>query len=121
MVHVAITGLRLRRPWYALAFWGHAVASMGQAQAAEGCLSAQARTINGVQHTLSVWRDRAAMLAYVRSGAHRAAMRAFPKIAVGEVISFEAERAPSWEEARAIWEARGEPRDGRAWLAQPSV
>ena len=118
MVYVAISGLRLKRPWHALAFWRHALASMAQAQAAPGCLSADARTIKGVQHTLSVWRDRAAMLAYVRSGAHREAMRAFPKIAAGEVISFEAERAPSWEEARAIWEARGEPRDGRARLAE---
>lgn len=107
MVYVSITGLRVKSPFHAPRFWWHAVASMQQARRADGNMLAEARTIKGVQHTLSVWRDRKAMIAFRNSGAHRKAMRAFPSIASGHVIGFEAEEAPGWSDAHALWVSEG--------------
>lgn len=78
-----------------------------QAKAAPGCLQADARTINGVHHTRSLWTSRAAMLAYLREGAHRAAMPVFPRIATGKVLGFEAESLPDWDEVHRLWEEKG--------------
>ena len=105
-LHISITGLRLKRPWHAPAFWLHAVAAMAQARRARGCLFADARTVDGVHHTLSVWTDRGAMLAYLREGAHGRAMRLFPVIAEGRTMGFTASEAPDWPQAVAIWRAQ---------------
>jgi hypothetical protein len=69
-VYVSITGLRLTAFWFAPIFWYHAARSFAQTRAAPGNLLAEARTIDGVHHTLTVWRDRSDMLRYVRSGPH---------------------------------------------------
>jgi quinol monooxygenase YgiN len=107
MPYVSITGLRLKGPVSIPRFWWHALRSMAQAKAAPGNIRADARNINGVQHTLTVWTDEAAMRAYLVRGAHLQAMRAFHSIATGKTIGFTSETVPSWPEARAIWEERG--------------
>lgn len=94
--YVSITGLRLRHWSFAPLFWWHAFGAMAQARAAKGNLSADARQINGVHHTVSVWQDREMMLQYLRSGAHLRAMRIFPRIAKGSVAGFQASQAPAW-------------------------
>lgn len=43
---------------------------MVQARSAPGNISAEQRMIDGVHHTLSVWKDRRSMLDYMRSGDH---------------------------------------------------
>jgi hypothetical protein len=53
-VYVSITGLELRRLWHYPTFMFHAVRSMGQARSAPGNLGADARTIDGIHHTLSI-------------------------------------------------------------------
>lgn len=106
LLHVSITGLRLKRSWHAPAFWLHAIAAMAQARRARGCLSAEARTVDGVHHTLSVWTDRGAMLAYLRAGAHARAMRLFPVIAEGRTLSLTTATPPDWPEAVALWRAQ---------------
>jgi hypothetical protein len=103
MVYVSITGLRLKSPLYAPLFWWHAIPSMVQAKGADGNISADARTINGVKHTLTVWRDQAAMRAYLVSGAHGAAMRQFHRMATGHTFGFLAEAAPGWDEVHRLW------------------
>ncbi|MEM9009801.1 MAG: hypothetical protein AAGE18_01135 [Pseudomonadota bacterium] len=108
-VYVSITGLRLHRPWHAPLFWWHALASMRQAQAADGNLMAETRTIDGVHHTLSVWRDRAALRHYLYSGSHGRAIRAFPTIASGATCGFLAEGPPGWDEVHEIWRTQGHP------------
>lgn len=105
-VYVSITGLRLKSPFHAPLFWWHAVRSMMQAQRAPGNLRAEARMINGVQHTLTVWTDKAAMRRYMLSGAHARAMRVFPIVATGSTFGFEAEAAPDWSDVHAL-EAHG--------------
>jgi hypothetical protein len=107
MVYVSITGLELKSVLHAPAFWWHAVRSMGQAQSAPGLISADARQINGVHHTLTVWQTEAAMCAYLTTGAHLAALRAFHGIATGRTVGFPAETAPGWDEVHEIWHNQG--------------
>ena len=109
VIHVSVTGARTRGPIGEMRFWRHAVPSMAQAQAAPGCLYAEARTVDGVHHTLTAWENEDAMRRYVRSGAHLKAMRSFDAIATGEVIGFAAPGVPSWDEALAVWRERGRP------------
>jgi quinol monooxygenase YgiN len=106
-VYISITGLRIERLWNLPTFWAHATRSMAQARAAAGNISAEARTIGGVHHTLSVWTDRDAMRAYLATGPHREAMRVFPRIATGMVAGYFAPHAPDWSEVHAIWLERG--------------
>jgi hypothetical protein len=105
--YVSITGLRLKGPFAAPRFWWHALRSMAQARSAPGNISVDARNIDGVQHTLTVWTDEAAMRAYLVAGAHMQAMRAFRRIATGKTIGFTTSAVPSWAEARAVWDERG--------------
>jgi len=80
---------------------------MQQARHAEGCLRAEAKTIAGVQHTLSVWTDKNAMRSFMMSGPHREAMRDFRKIAEGSTYGFESEEEPDWREAHRLWTIYG--------------
>ena len=80
---------------------------MSQAKRADGCISADARTINGVHHTLSVWQSRDKMLKYLRAGAHLKAMQAFEKIATGKIFGFEADTPPSWSVIHDLWLKHG--------------
>lgn len=82
---------------------------MGQAQRAPGCLLAEARTIAGVHHTLSVWTSRGAMRAYLRQGAHLKAMKLYSQIATGKTIGYETTEIPGWDEVPRIWRERGKP------------
>lgn len=107
MLYVSVTGLRVKSFWRIPLFWRHALASMRQAKRAPGNLSADARRIDGVQHTLSVWLSRDDMRAFMSTGAHRAAMKDFHLIATGSTCGFEAEHPPTWDEAIAYWRAHG--------------
>jgi hypothetical protein len=107
MVYVSITGLKLKSLIHAPAFWWHAIRSMRQAQASPGLIRAEARQINGIHHTLTVWETEAAMRAYLITGAHLAAMKAFHGIATGRTVGFLTETAPDWDDVPEIWAHRG--------------
>ena len=62
-------------------------------------------TRGGVQHTLTVWESREAMRAYMKSGAHLAAMKQFGRIGHGKTLGYEADTVPGWTEALAKWDA----------------
>ena len=108
-VYVSITGLKVKRFWHMPRFIKHAVASMTQAKSAPGNISAEAKTINGIQHTLSVWETREAMRAFIYSGAHKEAIGAFHAIATGKTFGFEAaaDQVPSWDEVHQLWREKG--------------
>ena len=106
-MYISLTGLRLKRPWHAAAFWFHALASMRQAQAAEGCLAAEARTIDGVHHTRTLWRSEAEMRAFLRTGAHLRAVKQFRTIATGKTFGFDGDALPSWDEVHRLWQEHG--------------
>ncbi len=109
MPYVSITGLRIKSIWRVPQFLWHAFTSMRQAKRAPGVLFAEARSVDGVQHTLTVWRSRSDMLAYMKSGPHLAAIKNFHRIASGATCGFEAEHRPTWDEAVAYWRTHGRP------------
>lgn len=78
MAQVSITRLRLRSPWLLPLFLWYAVRSQAQARASDGCLAVQVNNFHGAFWTLTLWRDQAALRAFMLSGAHR---RAMPKLA----------------------------------------
>jgi len=102
MTHVSITRLRLRSALYEVPFIWHALRSNAQARRAEGCLAITTRRQSGVYWTLSVWTNKAAMRAFMLSGAHRTAM---PKLAgwcdEASVSSWQQEgnALPAWTDA----------------------
>lgn len=100
---IVVTGLKLKALWHYPAFAYHAFRSFGQAQRAEGCLSAQTRKVGPVYHTITAWRDGVAMKRYASSGAHGEAERAFSRIATGRVAIFESDAVPDWPHALEIW------------------
>ena len=106
-VYVSITGLELKAVHHAPRFWWHAVRAMNQARNAPGNLRAEARAINQVHHTLSVWTDETAMRRYLVEGAHKAAMKAFPTIATGKTYGFFTSDIPDWDQVPALWHAHG--------------
>lgn len=76
---------------------------MRQARASTGNLSAEARSINGVMHTASVWESRSAMLAFIHQGAHQQAIAAFPTFATGKTFGYETETVPNWSQVHQDW------------------
>lgn len=105
--YLSITGLRIKPgPLNVLRFWYHAMRSYRQAAQAGGNLHTATKGINGVQHTLTAWTDREAMLRFLRSGAHLQAMRAFPRIATGGTFGYEANVLPDWTTVHTLWQER---------------
>ena len=106
-MYVSITGLKVKgwRQWPRFAW--HAVRSLRQARQAPGNLGAEVRTVDGVQHTLTLWQSREAMRRYLTSGAHLQAIRDFRKVGSGRTCGYEAETRPTWAEALAYWHEHG--------------
>lgn len=111
MALVSVTRLRLRSGWLLPAFAWRSFRSMSQARGADGCLAATARNQPGlVFWTCSVWRDLAAMRAFMLSGAHKDAM---PKLVTwcseASVAHWEttADTLASWQEAEGHMRASG--------------
>src|SRR5688572_26793886 len=75
----AVTRLRLRKRRFAPLLLWSALRSLRQSRLADGCLAADVRTTRARAFwTRTLWRDAGAMRAYMRSGAHRLAMRKLP-------------------------------------------
>jgi len=110
MPSVSVTRLRLRSAWFLPLFFVHAVAADRQVKRADGCLASALRRADGAFWTLSLWRDTAAMRAYMLSGAHRKAM---PHLvnwcdeAATARFDWEGSTLPSWEEAERHLAAHG--------------
>jgi hypothetical protein len=77
---------------------------MRQAYAAPGLISDK---IRGVHHTLTLWDNEAAMRAYLVSGAHFGAMKAFHRLATGRTFGFQCETPPTREQVPEIWASKG--------------
>ena len=107
MVHVSVTSLQLKAAHHLPRFYWHAIRSFRQAQAADGVLLAETRTIDGIHHTLTVWRNRDDMRAYLAAGAHRRAMKIFRHIATGSVWGYESDGIPDWDSALDQWRRHG--------------
>jgi hypothetical protein len=101
-MYVSITGLKPKSILGFFKFWSLAIPSFRQAQTAKGNLHCSVKKINGYQCTLTAWENRDVMLAFMRTGSHLNAMKAFNKIATGKTFGYEADSLPNWEEAYAL-------------------
>ena len=110
-MYVSITGLQLHSMWKTPKFWMYAIPSMIQARSSPGNVYADARQIDGIHHTLSVWEDQRSMLNFLRSGDHVKAMKIFDDIATGKVYGYETndDAVPTWEEVRKLYDNMGRP------------
>lgn len=106
-IYVSITGLQLKSIVYLPVFLLYAGTSFQQAAKAPGNLNVDAKMIDGVRHTLSVWESQHAMQDFIYSGAHARAIAWFPKIATGKTFGFWAQKAPDWDEVHALWLEHG--------------
>lgn len=105
--YISITGLKIKSPLHFFTFWWHAVRSMVQAKSAPGNISADAKVINGINHTLSVWTDEKAMREFIITGHHLKAMKAFNRIATGKTFGFKSRDVPDWDEVHRLWREKG--------------
>ena len=101
--------MRLRKWRYVPFFILAASRSWRQALASEGCLAADVRTQGArVFWTRTLWRDKAAMRAYMRDGAHGAVM---PKLQhwcdEASLVDWEGDALPEWEQAEARLRSAG--------------
>jgi hypothetical protein len=102
-VYVSITGLKVKNFFASFTFWRHAIPSKVQAEKSTGLMFLDVKRKGSYHFTLSVWENRAAMIAYRNSGAHLAAMKAFRNIATGKIYGYEARSIPTWDEAIELW------------------
>jgi len=108
--YVSVTGLKVNSLWHVPTFWRNAIPSSMQAMSSPGNVYTATKRRNGVQHTLTVWEDRAAMLSFLRSGPHAQAMKITRKISdmsETKVYGYESDSIPTWEEALVKWEEHG--------------
>lgn len=68
---------------------------------------AQARNIDGMYYTLSLWQSERAMKRFLYQGAHGQAVRDFDNFATGLTAGFEAEAAPAWGDVPGVLKERG--------------
>ena len=73
-----------------------------------GLISVQARKIGGVHHTVTLWESEAAMRAYLVTGAHLGAIKAFHRLATGRTIGFECEAPPTWAQVPDLLASKGQ-------------
>ncbi|MEI2583438.1 hypothetical protein [Scytonema sp. PRP1] len=100
MVFISATRARVTRPLYKLPFSLHSILSILQLNRASGKLCAKFRWRPNEFWTLIAWQDKASMLAYRNTGAHR---RAMPKLTLWcDEASFvhwyqESAELPNWQ------------------------
>ena len=103
-MYVSVTGLKTNNAYASMKFWFLTMPAFRAAQKADGILFCENNSRKGYKHTLTVWETKVHMLAYVRSPTHLKAIRAFPSIAMGRLLSYESDVIPSWDEALLKWE-----------------
>jgi hypothetical protein len=105
--YVSITGLRLKSVWHYLTFVRHAMPCYQEAQSTPGNVFTGAKLVDGVQHTLTGWESKKAMIHFKVSAPHRQAMAVFPTIATGKTYGYWTDEMPNWDEALSIWHEHG--------------
>jgi len=99
---ISVTRLRLRKLRYMVPFLWHAIRSNVQARQADGNQGVMLRNDGNVYWTMTLWRDDAALRAFMLHGPHRAAM---PHLSTwcdeASLVRWESDDGvlPSWESA----------------------
>jgi hypothetical protein len=107
MAIVAITSIRLNSILYLPAFWWHAVRSYRACMATDGVMATQLAPKRFTYSTMTQWRDKSAMLAFINHPHHVKAMRWSKGKTLGKVYHYESDALPSWAEAYDMLERLG--------------
>lgn len=111
MPFVSVTRLRMRSWRYAPAFLIRSLLAARQAKRAEASLAvAVLRDVGRVFWTRTVWRDEAAMRAFMRAGAHRRVMPRLPRWCDEAALTHWVQQStepPSWQEAHRRLQQEG--------------
>jgi len=102
MMTISITRLRLRSLRYGPPFLYYTLVSARQARHAVGNAGVALRRHGGAYWTLTLWKDRAAVRDFMRTGPHRAAMVKLPLWCDEASLAHwdqETDRVPSWADA----------------------
>ena len=109
-VYVSITGLLCHSIFTVPSFYYHAIPSKIQADSAAGNLFSDVKDLNSYHHTLTVWENKKAMIAYLTTGAHKEAMKQFKNIGTGITTGYETASLEDtkWEGALQHWKVKYE-------------
>jgi hypothetical protein len=106
--YISVTGIELKSIFHHPLFWRHAIPSAMVAQQTVGNMHTQTGTINGVQHTYTVWNNRTAMQEFLRSTSHRHAMSVTKYVGrYGKIYGAYHDTIPTWNEAIQLWRNYG--------------
>jgi hypothetical protein len=106
--YISLTGLHIKSAIHYPKFIYYAVSSMTQAKSAPANISADAKYVNDIHHTLTVWESRKDMTKFLVSGAHAKAMKVIGDISdANSVYGYESDTIPTWDEAVAILKEKG--------------
>lgn len=106
-MYISITGLKPKGIIGWIRFWTLTIPASKNAQIADGIVHCAFNSRNGFKHTLTVWKSKKNMYAYISSPSHQKAMKYFSKIGVGKVYGYEANSIPTWEDAFTKWDNNG--------------
>jgi hypothetical protein len=113
MTHVSITRLRIRSLRFMPSFALHAFRALRACKTADGFLTGSLLPDRKLTFwTMTLWRDQAAMHAYMAGGAH---LKAMPRLQIwcdeASVVHWTQEDAstPSWDEAARRMRTQGRP------------
>lgn len=106
-MYVSVTGLKPKGLVGWIRFLTLTIPASKDAQKAEGIMHCAFSSRNGYKHTLTVWKTKEHMLAYLTSPSHLKAMKLFSKIGSGKVYGYESNSIPSWEDAFTNWDENG--------------
>jgi hypothetical protein len=115
--YISITGLVLKSAFHKPQFYYHAIPSVIQAKSAPGNLHTSVHRFHGHEMTMTIWENKKAMMAYMRSGAHVQAMKVFDDVASSGMIYGYETNSPEpipWPEAFQILETKAKGHGGRA-------
>ncbi len=108
---VAITHLKVKNVWKLPLFLKHATASRKSALIAPGNMLVSTKSEGPfVYRTLTVWKDEKALMNYIHSKHHAAAMKKTGSVS-NETYSthWKADYIPNWDEALRMLEASRNP------------
>jgi heme-degrading monooxygenase HmoA len=113
---IVVTYIALRSPWQFFTLTNHGRKIMGQLRGLKGHIGMKNTGWWRDHYTLSAWEDAESMKAFARSGHHLAAMKQSAALSTRiSTYSYEADKMPTWAEAKALVMQKGK------WLEFPAA
>lgn len=106
-MYLTITSIKLKSPWHFFALSRYALDITRQLRSTP-CQAFKKRGIWTMHYTMTLWNSKEDLQDFARSGAHLDSMKQSKQIASEiNTLTLEAEKLPSWEEAKRLLSAEG--------------